>query len=1406
MPNPARADSEDDEGESTSPKNVNSDSDSEEDGEDEPTEADKRFVVDDDDDDDGNQEKGDENEDEEPQRKKHKRRKRTVREDDEEEDLDDDDRELMQENLGIQPQQRKYKRLRKKDDEDTGRRRAPMDLGDALFNDDDDMEDRDDDRYGRDDLIVDDEEENFVVDDQEDDDDDVGQRRIEQKARRRQTYELAQNFGADLGIQDIGEAWETIQEVFGDGTDYEWAMVHDDDELADGLEDRVKAVQLEDVYEPAALEARMMTKKDKDIRELDVPERFQERGNFRPLSEEELSYRPLLIAQDLLRRNRSQEDGALLTLDHPLVAAVKHVIRFLRADNFLYEVPFIFHHRKDYFDGHLNRLDLWTIYDLDHQRALLENRKLSLRKLFDEIIRMSPEARDDEPCEEALQEAESAGTMDDVLDLYQYIQLHYFKEIQQIEASKSDTFKRPIRKTSYEVAMIAGISEFVKLFGVNVPLFSKCFTTAVDEHFPDDVLEEPMIAASRFVSSQYPNPENVLEAAREILADRIAVDPKFRSFLRRVYETDAVITTFPTEKGKSELDQSHPHYQFKYLKEKPVYTFSGAEVLQMLNLEDLKLITIEVRVDAQDKLLEDIFKHITNDGTSVWAEYWNRERTMAADTAMRTLLFPAMAKWVKEKLAADAVIEVGEVCRSRFEQEVDMAGWVGQDNDDAPVVVSLSWGDGQRNSPCYGVVLNPYGEMVDNIRLDQMGDPNPDVRAKAQGMLLDFILDNKPKHDPYIIVIGGTTVTTKTRLLPDIQTVLDRAPDGDVRKMPVMIVDDAVARIFMNSKRGLAEFPEGEYPELVRYCVSLGRKVQDPTMEYAGLFNENEEYKALSIHSLQYLLPEDKLKLNLERALINVVSNCGVDINKAVAYPHHRHTLQFVAGLGPRKANGLITTISRQGGTLKNRGYLIKECGMGIKIFMNCASFIRIREQHFKRGRHEEGLDILDDTRIHPEDYDLARKMAADALEVDDAYDDEENPSVHVREIIEGEIRRLDDLLLEDYALELERRIHTPKKIALTNIRDEMKGPYRERRKRFSPATSDQIFTMLIGDTPESLMNSVVTVEIVKVFPRIVKVRLPSGLDGIIQARYLDDSMVISPFDVVSEGQVLQARVNNIDREKFTCELTAKPSEVIRRVESKEQSKYFDEDRERRDLENRNAEIQRTRARQTRVVQHPCFQSINYLQAINFLAGKPRGEFVIRPSTKGNDHLSITWKVEEGIYDHIDVLEKDKDNDWALGRRLYIRNVEYSALDEIIARYIDPMSRFVSDIIDHPKYHRGSKADLLQQIPNLVQRQKRTYYAFVLNAQKPGCFDLVYMHPKARAQEDLVTVKPEGFEFRRKTFQRVDDMIDYFKKDEMRRMQAPPSTSSRNRPPPNQSAQRPPVQDPRSVRGAMQRA
>lgn len=320
----------------------------------------------------------------------------------------------------------------------------------------------------------------------------------------------------------------------------------------------------------------------------------------------------------------------------------------------------------------------------------------------------------------------------------------------------------------------------------------------------------------------------------------------------------------------------------------------------------------------------------------------------------------------------------------------------------------------------------------------------------------------------------------------------------------------------------------------------------------------------------------------------------GVDVNLAAMHTHKAHTLQFVSGLGPRKAQAMITKINQLGGKLESRASLIKERICGSQIFMNASSFLRIRRYHFIQ-KGDEMWDVLDDTRIHPEDYDLARKMAADAIEVEEPLEEDENPSLYVQDLMDGDRDKLDLLLLDDYAIELEKSLNEPKRITLNEIKNELKNPYRERRQRFHPPTIDRIFSMFTHETDTTLYpNMIVACRVIRVLERLVKVALNSGLDGLIHIKNMDAGDVATVAELgFYEDQVLKCRVLNVVKDRFMVELSVKQDDVYGRGSGAAviKDKYFCNDWEHADLAQKEGEKKERWARQFSLIapSPPCF-------------------------------------------------------------------------------------------------------------------------------------------------------------------------------------------------------------------------
>lgn len=387
---------------------------------------------------------------------------------------------------------------------------------------------------------------------------------------------------------------------------------------------------------------------------------------------------------------------------------------------------------------------------------------------------------------------------------------------------------------------------------------------------------------------------------------------------------------------------------------------------------------------------------------------------------------------------------------------------------------------------------------------------------------------------------------------------------------------------------------------------------------------------------------------------------------------------------------------------------------------MNAAAFLRIPQDDLNADlkRNSDDGDVLDDTRIHPEDYDVARKMAADAME----YDEEDighlkNASQACVDVMADDTsaKKLDDLSLDDFASELAKILHVPKRLTLYAIRDEMQNPYSETRNAFMSPSYGEIFTMLTGETQKTLDRGlIIPVRVIRVRQDdTILVRLDSGIEGTISKGYRADLEGNQP--APRPGQTLQALVIELTHETFEVELSSQEAAIANGDSEHRQTPtdpYFNKNEAAQVEESRVA----TRARggrTRRMINHPNFQNASAGEAELFLTHQPRGDCVIRPSSK-EDHLTVTWKVDEGVYQHIGeflfvkprtplltsisesaVMEMNKANEFAIGSKLVIDKYVYTDLDELIDMHVKQMSRKVDLMMAHEKY-KGSQENLSQ--------------------------------------------------------------------------------------------------------------
>ena len=117
-----------------------------------------------------------------------------------------------------------------------------------------------------------------------------------------------------------------------------------------------------------------------------------------------------------------------------------------------------------------------------------------------------------------------------------------------------------------------------------------------------------------------------------------------------------------------------------------------------------------------------------------------------------------------------------------------------------------------------------------------------------------------------------------------------------------------------------------------------------------------------------------------------------------------------------------------------------------------------------------------------------------------------------------------------------------------------------------------------------------------------------------------------------------------------------------------------------------------------RNIMHPKFKNFSQSQAIEFLSKKEAGEFVVRPSSKGDLYLTLTMKLYNSSYFHISIKEEEKGPTDSIGKTLKITSHSYNGLEDVIQNYAEPIKALSLMTISHRKFNNAaSTVDQMKQ-------------------------------------------------------------------------------------------------------------
>ncbi|KAI9653923.1 MAG: Transcription elongation factor spt6 [Alyxoria varia] len=1362
----------------------------EDDDEDEAQKIKEGFIDDDDDNDDdpgGDDEEGSTNQ--RRVKKKHKRR----REDRDDEELDAEDLDVIDPHNKDKP----WKRIKRGAEE--GAPSTSRDLT-KIFDDDDDLVDDVDERqYGRnrdyggemDDFIEQDE---FPEDDRELAD-------IEVSRDPGRGHPGLENLAA-LGMGEAEK--EDYEAVFGTGAEYDWALHLQENMDAEEF-DPEKPIQLEDIFEPAQLVDKMLTDEDAVTRETDIPERLQLLR--KPFPHEDLSAdeRNLELQEEaqwikgLMMPTRSLDPH----LEQPFLHSIRSVLGFLNRDNL--EIPFIFQHKKDFLihavrqqgpggtedvkaDKLLEPDDLWEILDHDLKFKAMVQKRRAIRRTFREVKKIT-EVQDD--VENGLK---NMWNLDEVQDIQEYVHFQYSAIIKDnnLRPDNGGNQKRAGNSTSlYERIRAAPAYNVVRGFGIKPDDFAQDLIEGGQSAFSEDSEYHPEDMADHNTDSEeFTTGQSVLHAAKNMFAEELVMNPKMRKYIRGAYYENGIVDCVRTEKGLKKITEDHPYYEFKYLRNQsiPALVRNPDLYLRIRKAEDDGLINVNLKIENEDRFRKKLHASFESDNLSSIADSWNVLRREVLNIAI-TRLQKMMVRSVKENLKSECETKLARYCRKEFYKKLDQCPYQPKTLDKGiePRVLAMTNGAGQYlRDPVYWAWVED-GKVFENgtftdIRLGNAEKGIPD------GEDIPKLLELVKRRGPDVIGVSGYSVDTKN-LKKDLEEIVrrfdlykeadkdesdDDEPSNRRHPLDVIMVNDEVARLYHKSERANVDHP-GLHP-LTRYCIALGKYLQNPLKEYTGL---GRDVLSITFHPDQHLIPQEKLLKYLDTAIVDIVNLVGVEINEVTKDSSVANLLQYVSGLGPRKAASMIAFLNRRGGQILTRFELIEDPaeqsrtkGLGYKVFENCASFLYI-----EYDVAEPVSNYVDNTRIHPVDYDIAKKMAADALDFD-----EEDVKLEVEEggdfgvvrrlVQEGKTEKVNELYIQMYAEQLETSFHSRKRATLESIRAELQAPYEELRRSFIHLSSDEIFTMLTGETKDSLRdNMIYPVSIKRTAPDRIDVKMDCGLEGSVEESDFPPGVgpgEKEPRQAFRPHQTVQAKLIFLHRRHWTLRFSMRKDVMTlpyRKEVDRAPGEWDDkqEENDRREAEKRS---EHRTGRAQRVVNHPLFHPFNTKQAEEFLGSQGRGDCVIRPSSKGADHLAVTWKVADNVFQHIDVLELNKENEFSVGSILKVAGkYTYSDLDELIVNHVKSMSKKVDEMTTDERFQTGSKAQTEQWLTAYMEANpRRSMYAFCINTDFPGYFHLIFKSaPASKHVTWPVKVVPHSFEMQKNQYRDMQSLKNGFK-------------------------------------------
>lgn len=560
--------------------------------------------------------------------------------------------------------------------------------------------------------------------------------------------------------------------------------------------------------------------------------------------------------------------------------------------------------------------------------------------------------------------------------------------------------------------------------------------------------------------------KDALDGAKDIIAERVSQETSNREAIHKLYiSTGNIVTKGIVPEGQTEEQaQKTSTYQMYWDYSEPLDQLKPHRILAINRAEREGALDVTIDVDV-DAAVAELQKKATIN---------NKYHKEAIEDGVVRLLSPAVVREIRSDEADEADVHGIGVFSENLKnllmtQPIKGSRVLGVD-------------PGYRNgTKC--AALDETGKYLGFFKIYQ------EINPKEAYDLINEAID---KYDIQVLAVGNGTGSHEVQEIVS-KVISENYSDADVK---YTVVDESGASVYSASPVATEEFPDLDV--MVRGAISMGRRLQDPLAELVKI-----DPKAIGVGLYQHDVNQKKLADQLDEVVSSVVNNVGVNLNTA-SYM----LLKYVSGITTATAKKIVAYRDANG-KIKSREELKKVPGLGPKAFEQCAGFLKIAESS----------DPLDNTWVHPENYDAAREVLPLIQK------GEKVPSTLIKEIA------------AKYNLG---------ETTVSDIVEELQKPNRDPRDGY-PAPIMQKGVVQFEDLKEGMK---VTGKIKNVVDFGAFVDIGLHETGLIHVSELSDNFVKDPMEVVKVGDVHEFTIIGLDMDRRRISLSLK-SDAASRIEHK---------------------------------------------------------------------------------------------------------------------------------------------------------------------------------------------------------------------------------------------------------------